>query len=172
MSIFGQLDAAAIPSNPFHVGAGEYTAEVTKAEYSTSRAGNRQLHIEYTITSEESEFLDQRLNHYFQLVDADMTEEAFALLSVEDRARIRKTNSKIKQTLCGNDANHSQNGLGVDPDDLNDPNWNPAVLVGTKVDIAVTNGGTNNEYVNIKWVNKSAEQLVTMGRTYTVSEYG
>jgi len=154
MSLFGQLDAANIPSNPFFVAEGIYEAEVTKGEYSTSKTGNRQLHIEYTINNEDSQYLDSKLHHYFTLVDADMTAEKFALLPTEEQQKLRKSNSKIKQVLCGNDANSTQNGLGVDPEDLNDKNWDPKSLLGIPVEISVANNGEKNEYTNIKWVNK------------------
>lgn len=154
MGIFGKLDAAAVPANPFWVAAGEYSAEVTKAEYSViqkgNNAGTRQIHIEYTINDEA--YLDSRLHQYFALVDEDMTEEMFEMLPDEEKNKLRKANAKIKQTLCGNGTN--QPGLGVDEMELNDDNWDPKSLVGTKVDIAVANGGDKNQYVNIRWVNK------------------
>jgi hypothetical protein len=65
--------------------------------------------------------------------------------------------SAIKRTLCGNDGNDKQKGLGVDPDDLNDEKWDPATLVGTKVILAVNNYGPTNEGVAVKWVNLDSE---------------
>lgn len=155
MSIFGQLDAAAIPTNPFYVEAGEYTAEVTKAQYKTNRDNVKQLHIEYTITNEDSQFLDSKVVQYFSLVAEDMTQEKFMTLPADEQTKIRRTLSSLKRTLCGNDSNSSQKGLGVAVDDLNNAEWDPAVIVGTKVNIGISNYGSNNEGVNVKWVNLS-----------------
>jgi len=156
MSIFGQLDAANIHTNAFYIEAGEYSATVTKAYYKKNvRDGEeqRQLVIEYTIDDEDSQYLDSKAYHYFNLVDPDMTAEKFALLPSEDQVKIRRSNSALKRTLCGDDNNSDKRGLGVPVDDVNDENWNPEVLVGTKVDMAISNYGANNEGVNIKWVN-------------------
>lgn len=153
MGLFGKLDAANIPSNPFFIEKGDYSATVTKALFKANREGARQLVIEYTIDDEDSEYLDKKASQYFTLPDADMTPEAFELLPSEEKKRIRATLSSMKRTLCGNDASSTQNGLGVDPDDLNDENWNPEVLLGTKVNIGIGNYGANNEGVNVRWVN-------------------
>lgn len=155
MGIFGQLDAQNIPTNPFFVEAGEYSAEVTKAQYKVNKDQQMQLFIEYTINNEDSQYLDSKVVQYFTLVDSEMTAEAFALLPGEEQKNIRRTMSALKRTLCGNDNNSSQKGLGVNPDDLNDPDWKPEVLVGTKVDIGVANYGATNEGVNVRWVNLS-----------------
>ncbi len=153
MSLFGKLDAEKIATNPFFVEKGEYEAEVTKAFYKDRNNDTRQLVIEYTITNEDSQFYDSKVSSYFNLVDPDMTEEAFSLLPADEQKKIRQTNAAIKRTLCGNDANSSQKGLGVHPDDLNDPEWTPESVVGTKVTIGIANYGANNEGVNVRWVN-------------------
>lgn len=153
MSIFGKLDAANIPTNPFWVEKGEYSAEVTNAQYKTNRDNVRQLHIEYTITSEDSQFLDSKVVQYFNLVDTEMTQETFALLPVDEQKSIRRTMSALKRTLCGNDGNDRQKGLGVSPDDLNDESWDPSTLIGKKIDLAVNNYGPSGEGVAVRWVN-------------------
>lgn len=153
MSIFGKLDAANIPTNPFFVEKGEYSAEVTRAEFKTNRDGNKQLHIEYTITDETSQYLDSKIVQFFTLVDPEMTQEKFDLLPADEQKKIRRDMSSIKRTLCGNENNTSQKGLGVNADDLNSDDWNPEVVVGTKVRLAVNNYGPTNEGVAIRWVN-------------------
>jgi len=153
MSIFGQLDAANIPTNPYFVEQGEYEAEVTNAQFKTTKNGDRQLQIRYTITDESSAFLDSVVTQFFTLVDPSMTQEDFELLPADEKAKIRKNNSALKRTLCGNENNPSQKGLGVNMDDLNDSDWNPDALVGTKVNLAVNNYGSNNEGVSVRWVN-------------------
>lgn len=157
MSIFGQLDAQNIPSNPYYVEKGEYSAEVTDAKFKTTSNGNRQLHITYTINDEDSQFLDSKVVQFFNLVDADMTAEKAALLPPEEKKKLRKDMSNLKRTLCGNDNNDRQKGLGVPVEDLNDKDWNPQVLIGTKVDLAVNNYGPNDEGVAVRWVNLASE---------------
>jgi hypothetical protein len=153
MSIFGKLDAAKIPTNPFFVEAGEYEAEVTGAKYKDKSDGGRQLIIEYTITDDSSEYIDSKVAQFFNLPDSELTAEAFELLPADEKKSIRRTMSAIKRTLCGNEGNDRQKGLGVSADDLNDETWNPEVLIGTKVHLAVNNYGQTNEGVNVKWVN-------------------
>lgn len=157
MSIFGKLDAANIPTNPFFVEKGEYPAEVTKAEYKTNRDEVRQLSIEYTITDETSAFDKQRVTHFFNLPDPDMTQADMILLPPDEQKALRRNLSNMKRTLCGNDGNDKQRGLGVVPDDLNDENWTPEVLVGTKITLAINNYGKDQQGVAVQWVNLREE---------------
>lgn len=154
MSIFGKLDAATIPTNPNHIDDGEYPAEVTKAEFKVNQEGRRQIFLKYTIDDEESRFNKRSVNQFFNLVDENLTEEDFILLPPKEQDEILKTLSTLKRVLCGNEANARQKGLGVNPDDLEADDWDPSVLVGTKVTIAVR---TNKQYVNLQWANLREE---------------
>lgn len=157
MSIFGKLDAAAVKSNPLFVEAGTYHAEVTNAYFKefNKKDGStqRQLHITYTINEPESQYDNKIAKKFYNLVDPELTPEAFALLPADDRAQIEKDMTTLKKDLCGNTTNSFQKGLGVPADDLNDDNWDPKSLVGTKVVIGVRNGGADNESVYVQWVN-------------------
>ncbi len=164
MSIFGKLDAANIPSNPFFVEKGEYNAEVTNAQYKDTRDEKRQLHIEYTITDEDSQYCDSKVVQFFTLVDPNMTSEALLTLPADEQKNIRRTMSALKRTLCGNENNKSQKGLGVDPDELNDEGWLPASLIGTKVRLAVNNYGANK--VAVSWVNLLDVSSINQGATH------
>lgn len=156
MSIFGKLDAANIPTNPFWVEAGEYSAEITDGKYQFSKKKEvRQLVIEYTIDDDSSEFLDSKVAQFFDLVDPEMTPEDFELLPSEDKKSIRRSNAALKRTLCGN--NQGRGGLGVDANDLNDPEWDPKSIVGLKVNIGVNNFGPTNEGVAVRWVSLREE---------------
>lgn len=150
MSIFGKLDAETIPTNPFWVEKGEYDGEITDAKYQNNRDGERQLIITYTIDDADSQFQDSKVNQYFTLVDPEMTLETFSNLPADDQKKIRKNNSALKRTLCGDDRNK---GLGIAADDLNDENWNPEVLKGLKVHFAVYNYGSKDEGVGVRWAN-------------------
>jgi hypothetical protein len=153
MSIFGQLDAAAIPTSPFFVEKGTYSAEVIAARFQTNKDQQRQLYIQYQITNEDSQYLGSKVVRTYNLVDPDLTAETLALMPTDEQKKIRQNNAALKRDLCGNDNNSTQKGLGVDINDLNDPNWDPAILVGRKVEIGIANYGANNEGVNVRWVN-------------------
>lgn len=153
MSIFGQLDAANIPTNPFLIAKGTYEAQVVAAKFQENRDNVRQLYIQYEITTADSEYAGRKAAKIYNLVDADLTEKEFSVLPADDKKKIMIMITSLKKDLCGNEANVSQKGLGVSPDDLNDPNWNPATLVGTKVMLGITNYGTNDQGVNVRWVN-------------------
>lgn len=152
MSLFGKLDALSIQTNPFFIEKGEYKAEVTKAFYKTNRDDQKQLHIEFTITDEDSAFVTYKAVKFFTLVDPEMTAEKLALLPAEEQKSIKRNLGSIKKMLCGTDGKVSQRGLGVDPNDLNDE-WDPSVLVGTKCDIAIDNYGDGNNGVAVQWAN-------------------
>jgi hypothetical protein len=157
MSLFGKLDAANIPTNPFFVEKGEYSAEVVNAKYQNNKDGIKQLYLQFEITSEESQFFGNKVVKTYNLIDENMTQTDFELLPSEEKKKIRQTLASLKRDLCGNDSNTSQKGLGISLDDLNDENWNPEVLKGIKVDIGITNYGANNEGVNVRWMNLSTE---------------
>jgi hypothetical protein len=84
-----------------------------------------------------------------------MTAEAFLLLPTEEKQKIRREMANLKRTLCGSGNNSNRRGLGIDANDLNDPDWNPAVLKGLEVDMTITNYGPNDEGINVKYVNLS-----------------
>lgn len=150
MSIFGKLDAANIPTNPFFIKQGEYGAEVTEAQFKTNRDQQRQIYIQYTI-SDEGPYKGMKANQYFNLVDENMTDEMFDLLPADEQKTIRRNNANLKKTLCGSDGNDKQPGLGVSIDDINSADWDPKSLVGTPVNLAIGNYGDNKVQVN--WVN-------------------
>lgn len=150
MSVFGKLDAQNIPANPFKIDQGEYSAEITDAKYKTNRDDARQLVIEFTINDPDSEFLDSKATKYFDLVDPEMTQVAFDLLPAEEKKNVKRNMSSLKNFLCGSGRNK---GLGIDADDLNADDWNPASLIGIKVDLAITNYGPTNDGVNVRWAN-------------------
>jgi len=148
MSLFGKLDAETIKSNPFFIEKGEYEAEVTDAKYKAGRDGGRQLVIDFVIEDETSQYDGKRASKFFDLVDSEMTFEAFALLPPEEKATISRNLSSTKNMLCGNGRNK---GLGVAADDLNDKDWDPAVLKGVKVIMSISNFGDDG--VNVRWAN-------------------
>jgi hypothetical protein len=157
MGIFGKLDAATIPTNPFFIAKGNYGAEVVAAKFQTDRDGDKQLYIQVAITDEDSAFFKKKAHKIYDIVDENLTSEELALMPIEEQQKIRSQISTLKRDLCGNDGNGSQKGLGVDVDDLNDGEWNPEVLVGTKINMGIKNWGADNQGVNIQWMNIISE---------------
>lgn len=151
MSIFGQLDAAKIPTNPFFVEAGTYHGEVTAAEIKAKKDETQYLFIEFTITDAESGFKGKKVQGRYDLVDPSMTQEQFDLLPADEKEKLRGRMINLKKILCGQEGFEKQKGLGQTPDDLNDSNWNPSVLKGLQVVFGVRNYGTDG--VKIQWVN-------------------
>jgi hypothetical protein len=152
MSIFGQLDAANIKTNPLFIEQGEYVAEVTKAEFRKRASDDaRQLYFQYTITQEESKYNGKRASQFFTLVSSDMTAEMLAELPVDEQEKIEKSNSALKRTLSGTSGFANQKGLGLAEEDLNNPEWTPESLIGTKIILTISNYGIDG--VNVRSVN-------------------
>lgn len=154
MSVFGKLDAASVSSNPYKVEKGIYPAEITKFEFRQTKNDQRQLFLECQIEDMDSEYDDERVNKYYFLPDENMDQETFDAFPSDEKKRIRKNMATLKRDLCGSETRTDQKGLGVDPEDLNDPDWNPATLVGTKVTIGVNNYRDNT---NLNWINLREE---------------
>lgn len=157
MTIFGKLDAETIPTNPFFIEKGNYDAEVVAAKFQTNRDQQRQLYIQYMITEDESQYDKSKCNKLYNIIDEDMTAEKLAMLPADEMKKIRGQLASLKRDLCGSDGAEDKKGLGIDLKDLDDANWDPAVLVGLKVTIGINNFGANNEGVNIRWVNLREE---------------
>jgi hypothetical protein len=151
MSVFGKMDAASIPNNPFFVEKGEYSAIITDASIGRNKDDVRQLTIKYEITDENSDYYEKPLTQWFTLVDEDMDEEQIRLLDPDTRKQIRRAQINLKKTLCGQ-PQLGRKGLGVDENDLNGDDWNPKVLVHKEVNIAVYNYGPDSMGVGIQWV--------------------
>ncbi len=149
MSIFGKLDATKVKTNQYYVEAGDYYGEILDADIKDKRDGSgRFLSIQMEIQDENSSFKGSKPIMTIDLPPEDLTEEIMATLPAEDQATIRRNNTKLKSTLCGNSRFP---GLGIDENDLNDPGWHPKVLKGLKVEFTIRNFGTDG--VQIAYVN-------------------
>ncbi len=150
MSIFGKMDAAKVKTNPYYVEAGDYFGEIVEADIRTKRdSDDRYLYIQFEILDEESAFKGSKPTLRQDLPAADLTEEVMASLPADDQAKIRRDMTTVKNILCGN---NRFPGLGIDPEDLNDPDWHPKVLKGLKVNFTVRNFGEDGvqiSYANI-----------------------
>lgn len=155
MSLFGKLDAANVKTNPLYIEAGEYPAEVTKAEFRTNRNNQRQLFLQYTITDEDSKFNKKRASQFYTLPPEDLTAEMLAEMPEDEAKKIEDSLSSMKRTLSGTSGFAAHRGLGVDEEELNNPEWTPEGLVGTKIILTISNFGLDG--VNIRMVNKIAD---------------
>jgi hypothetical protein len=151
MSIFGNLDAALVKTDPFFIPAGDYYATITAAEVKIYEE-KPQFVITYKINDPSSQYNSFSARKIYTLPDPNMTQEDYELLSGKDRQRLDTAMSSLKRDLCGRDEDDEDNGLGVDPDDLNNPEWNPASLVGLEVVISINNYGANNTGVGVRRV--------------------
>jgi|SRR3990170_1071550 len=152
MSIFGELDAEKIPTNPFWVEEGEYRAQITKAEISQNKDGTKtNLIIAFTILNADSEFEGKEVRQYLQIYP-ELTKESYKLLPVEERKIINRNMTNLKKLLCGQ-PEMERKGLGVDPAELDSDEWDPKTLVNLEVNIAVQNSGEEGQYTNLKWAN-------------------
>ena len=159
MSLFGKLDAANVKTNPLYIEAGEYPAEVTKAEFRVNRSGERQLFLQYTIVDEDSKYHNKRASQFYTLPPADLDAEGLEILREADAKaaeKIESTISGMKRTLSGTSGFAAHRGLGVPEEDLNDPEWTPEGLVGTKIILTISNYGLDG--VNIRMVNKIVDE--------------
>lgn len=146
MSIFGELDAKEIPNNPFFIPAGEYSGVVSGAEIKEDRTGQLRLNIEYTI-SDDNAYHGKTVRDSFRIFP-NLTRADFEMLQPKEKSEISSERSRLKQRLCGDPA-FDDPGLGVNPEDLNDDNWDPKSLVGTLVDLTITNSA-DGRYTNVR----------------------
>lgn len=151
MSIFGKLDAALVKTDPFFIAAGDYYASITASEVKIYEE-KPQFVITYKINDASSPYNNFSARKIYNLPDPDMTQEDYELLSGKERQRLDTAMASLKRDLCGRDEDPEDNGLGVDPNDLNNPEWNPASLVGLEVIISINNYGANNSGVGVKRV--------------------
>jgi hypothetical protein len=154
LSIFGKLDAESISSNPFKVDDGIYEGEVTKFEFRETRTGQRQIFLRVVIKEEESMFDGQGVDKTYWLPDADMDQEMLNSLPDDEKKRTLQNMATVKKDLCGEEGNTRRQGLAIDPNDLNDPDWDPKFMVGTPVMIGVK---VYKDKSQIQWINKREE---------------
>lgn len=123
MGLFGDVDAADIPEDPFHVDDGTYLSVLTevKAVVRTSD-GQHGLAFKWTITEEDSEFegntLNDWKNYYPELTEKDLTSD------------IKKDLSRLKQRLTQ---------IGVPEEEMGRFNENFDDYIGTEAYVTVKN---------------------------------
>lgn len=140
MALFGDIDAADIPEDPFHVDDGTYLATLTEVKAVTRNSdGQHGLAFKWTITEEDSEFegntLNDWKNFYPDLTEEDLTPD------------IKKDLSRLKQRLAQ---------IGVPEEEMNSFTENFEDYVGTEAYVTVKNTTNQDDpsrkYRNITFV--------------------
>lgn len=140
MGLFGNLDAADIPDNPFYVAPGTYPAVLTEAKIQAKKDGSGSgLSFKWIIEDEDSEYNGQNISDWQNLPPEDLTQDGMT-------PAIRGALSRLKQRL-------TQMGLtDQEQDDLLEPG-NLDQLIGMKADVTVTESADKNDpakiYTNI-----------------------
>lgn len=140
MALFGDIDAAEIPEDPFHVDDGTYLSVLTEVKAVVRNSdGQHGLAFKWTITEEDSEFegntLNDWKNFYPELTEEDLTPE------------IKKDLSRLKQRLTQ---------LGVPEEEMNNFTENFEDYIGTEAYVSVKNTtdtkDPSRKYRNITFV--------------------
>ena len=152
MSLFGELDAAEISTNPFYVEAGEYSGKIVEAKHTEDRDGNPRFQIRYVITDEMSDYHGKTLMDSFKLFPG-MTSELLATLPPAEKKEVRDALGALKRRLCGQENVEDDKGLGVLEEELNDEEWDPKTLVDMEVELAVVNSADNTRSF-VRWARK------------------
>lgn len=140
MGLFGDVDAADIPEDPFHVDDGTYLCTLTEVKaVQRNSDGQHGLAFKWTITEDDSEFegntLNDWKNFYPDLTEEDLTQD------------IKKDLSRLKQRLTQ---------LGVPEEDMGKFNENFDEYIGTEAYVTVKNTtdtkDPSKKYRNITFV--------------------
>lgn len=152
-SVFGDIDAEDIQTNPYFVEGGVYYGRISKAEFKENSDGTKiNLMISYEITGAADSENEQYVGNWptdFLRVYPNLTKEDEAAMDADDRKKLKDDRVRLVRRLCG--GGKGRPGLGVPKADLNDPDWNPEVLVGTEVEMFIKN-----------WENKEGELQINI----------
>lgn len=140
MALFGDIDAAEIPEDPFHVDDGTYLCTLTEVKaVQRNSDGQNGLAFKWTITEEDSEFEGNTLNDWKNFYP-DLTEDDLT-------ADIKKDLSRLKQRLTQ---------LGVPEEEMNSFTENFGDYIGTEAYVTVKNTtdtkDPSKKYRNITFV--------------------
>jgi hypothetical protein len=123
VSLFGDIDASEVPDDPFHIDDGTYLCTLTEInEKHNEEKGTHGLSFNWTVTDEESEFNDSRVqdwkNIYPNLTADDLTPE------------IKQDLSRLKQRLAQ---------IGVPEEEMGSFLENKDDYVGTEAYLTIRN---------------------------------
>jgi hypothetical protein len=123
MSLFGDIDAADIPENPFYVAPGTYECVLTEANIVAKKDGSGVgLSLKWVIDDEDSDYKGQNLSDWFN-VYPELTAEEMTQPQKQDLSRLRQRLTQMGLTT------EEQNALG-DEDARNE-------LIGMKAFVSV-----------------------------------
>lgn len=106
MSLFGDIDAADIPENPFYVAPGTYECVLTEAIVKDKTDGSGQgLALKWVIEDDESDYKGQNISDWFN-VYPDLTADELTQKQKQDLSRLRQRLTQMGLTT------EEQNALG------------------------------------------------------------
>lgn len=138
--LFGDIDAAEVPDNPFYVAPDTYRCVLAELNRVSKKDGSGEgLAFKWVIEDEDSEFNGNQIQDWKNIYP-DVTSE-------ELTPEIRKDNARLKQRLIE---------LGLSEDEMNDLLDNLEEYVGTVAFVEVTETTDRKDpsktYTNIKKV--------------------
>jgi beta-glucosidase/6-phospho-beta-glucosidase/beta-galactosidase len=144
MGLFGNVDIADIPDDPFFVPQDTYLCVLSEASIITTNSGGQGFSIRWTIDEEDSDYNAMNIGDWFNIypdVDAeDLTQQQ------------KRTLSNLKKRLID---------LGITPEDMDSIDENLSDLVGITAYVTVKNSVDKNDpdkkYTNVTKVSKVDE---------------
>lgn len=140
MGLFGEVDAAEVPDNPFYVAPDTYFCVLTEANVVDKKDGSGQgLAFKWAIQDEDSEYHGNNIQDW-KNIHPDVTAD-------EITPDIKKDNSRLKQRLLE---------MGVSESEMNSLLDDLESLVGLEAYVTVTESTDKNDptkvYTNVRSV--------------------
>ena len=144
-NLFGGVDAAEVPDDPFYVAPDTYLCILSEASIVETQAGGKGLSLKWVIEDEDSDYVGQNISDWHNIYwdeyisDHDVSE-----------AQVRRSRSNMKKRLLD---------IGVAEEDLNEIHNNLDDLVGITAYVTTVETPDKND-PDKKWVNIRKVELV------------
>lgn len=144
-NLFGDVDAADVPDDPFYVAPDTYLCVLSEAAIVDTQTGGKGLSLKWVIEDEDSDYVGQNISDWHNIYwdeyisDHDVSE-----------AQVRRSRSNMKKRLLD---------IGVAEEDLNNIHENLDDLVGITAYITTVETPDKND-PDKKWVNIRKVELV------------
>lgn len=145
MGLFGDVDAADVPNDPFYVAPDTYLCVLAEATLQDTQAGGQGLSLKWVIEDEDSDYYGNNISDWHNVYSAEFLAEH----DVSD-ANVRRSRSNMKKRLLD---------LGVTEDEMDTIHENLDTLVGKTAYITTVETPDKND-PDKKWVNIRKVELV------------
>lgn len=136
MGLFGDIDAADVPENPFYVAPDTYPCVLSEANVVDKKDGSgKGLAFKWVIENDDSEYNGQNVQDWFNIYP-DITED-------DVTPNIRKDMARLRQRLTQ---------MGLSTEEQNDLLDNLDDLIGMHADVVVTETPDKQD-PDKKWTN-------------------